>query len=375
VAEPFKNLFNPAVISSMAGLFDRIEGFDRTAFLDIALNRLDELELMQRSDQIAHAMTASLPTQVPDILPALTALLHPNRDIGFASEGLDADGLRGWSLMPVGKYITTHGLDHPAESLGFLRELTMRSSAEFAVRPFYQQHPDQTLAETAKWARDENHHVRRLASEGCRPRLPWGIRLQAFVKDPVPLLPILTTLRDDPSEYVRRSVANNLNDIAKDHPDLVADLAADWMKNAPDPRKKLIKHACRSLIKAGHPATLAVFGYGPPEGLHAVFDAQPQAVQLGESLSVSANLHHDGPADQSVLIDLILRFLRADGSHSAKVFKWTETSIPAGEPLQLTKRLPLRKVTTRRHYPGPQFVALQVNGQVIAETGFQMEIP
>ena len=283
--EPFKNLFNPGVIHAMALNFDRIPGFDHSLFVKTALAGLDDLELMQRSDQIASAMSVSLPQDYPGIFRLLTGVLHPDTQTGFSSETLDDTGLRGWALMPVGKFVATHGLGFPEKSLIFLREMTMRSSSEFAVRPFYRDHPELTLRHTANWAQDDNLHVRRLASEGSRPRLPWGLRLQRFVEDPAPLLPVLTALRDDTSEYVRRSVANNLNDIAKDHPDLVADIAADWMKNAPAPRGKLIKHACRSLIKSGHAPTLAVFGYGPPKELKATLSASPDPVTLGGALS------------------------------------------------------------------------------------------
>ena len=373
--EPFKNWLNPGLIRAMAGLFDRIDGFQRAEFERIALTGLDNLELMQRSDQIAAALTASLPPEFPGILQPMTDILDPDTESGFNTGPLGAEGLHGWALMPVGKFVATHGMGCPDESLTFLRELTMRSSAEFAVRPFYKQHPDLTLAHTARWARDNNQHVRRLASEGSRPRLPWGMRLAQFVQDPSPLLPILQTLRDDTSEYVRRSVANNLNDIAKDHPDLVAEIAADWMQNAPKPRQKLIKHACRSLIKSGHAATLKVFGYGNADGITADLAIAPRSVQLGQSLALTARLAHGEQAPQPVLVDVVMRFLRADGSHGARVFKWAETTVPPGQTVTLEKRLPLRDVTTRRHYPGPQFAVLQVNGQALAEAEFDLLLP
>jgi 3-methyladenine DNA glycosylase AlkC len=143
-----------------------------------------------------------------------------------------------------------------------LGEMTKRFSAEFAVRPLIAADPARALPWLVTWAGDENPHVRRLASEGSRPRLPWGLRLKAFVADPGPLLPILSRLRDDLSEMVRRSVANSLNDIAKDHPDLVADVARDWLEDAPRERARLVRHAVRTLVKQGHPATLAALGYG-----------------------------------------------------------------------------------------------------------------
>ncbi|MCP3972199.1 MAG: hypothetical protein GY717_18120 [Rhodobacteraceae bacterium] len=375
MAEPLKNLFNPDLIHSMGQHLARIDGFDRAAFEATAVTGLGDLEMMQRSAQIAKALAASLPPDFPAILGPLAERLHPETQNPIDGAPPDDRGLRGWALVPVGTYVATHGLNHPAQSLAFLRQMTQRFSAEFAVRPFFRDHTGLTLEHAAAWVRDPNFHVRRMASEGSRPRLPWGIRLTTFVDDPAPLIALLETLRDDGQEYVRRSVANNLNDIAKDHPDLVAGIAACWLQGSPPPRRKLVSHACRSLIKSGHPETLRVFGYGPPDRLTTRLDATPQTIALGQTLTLTATLSNTGPAPRRVLVDLVMRFLRADGSHGAKVFKWTETGLPPGKPLTLTKRLPLRDVTTRRHYAGQQFAALQVNGQIVAETRFELQLP
>ncbi|MDJ0827310.1 MAG: DNA alkylation repair protein [Rhodobacter sp.] len=373
MAEPLKNLFNVGVIREMGTQLARIDGFDRAGFEATALNGLDDLEMMQRSAQITAALRASLPHEpFPQTMQSLTGLLHPETEAALDSLPLDGQGLRGWALVPVGTLVAEDGLGHPEESLAFLRQMTMRFSAEFAVRPFFRDHTGLTLDHARAWAKDGNYHVRRLASEGSRPRLPWGLRLFVFIDDPSPLIPILTTLRDDPTDYVRRSVANSLNDIAKDHPDLIADLAAEWLRDAPSPRRKLVKHALRTLVKAGHPDALSVIGFGPPDGVAAELSVSPEKIRLGEALTLTLTL--ESPADLPVLIDYAVQFRKADGSLSPKVFKWTETALAAKTPLTLQKRVPLRDVTTRRHYPGRQAVSVQVNGVTLAEAPFTLEL-
>ncbi len=374
MAEPLKNLFSADVITRMADHLARIEGVDRARFLELALEDLDGLEMMQRSAQITAALGEVLPSDFLEALRELKALLHPETEAELDSLALDEGGLRGWALVPVGTYVAEHGLGQPKQSLAFLREMTMRFSAEFAVRPFFRDHTELTLAHAGRWADDANHHVRRLASEGSRPRLPWGLRLGVFVADPEPLLPILERLRDDPSEYVRRSVANNLNDIAKDHPGLVTGIARNWLRDAPPKRAKLVKHACRTLIKAGDPGALEVFGYGPPDSVRAELTCDAEVV-LGGALSVSAELSNDNADSLPLLIDLVLWFRKTDGRLAPKVFKWTETTVAAGASLNLKKSVPLRDVTTRRHYPGAQAVALQVNGVELARAGFDLHLP
>ena len=371
MAEPLKNLFSAEVIRAMAHVLERIDRFDRGIFEQVALAGLDDLEMMARAAQITQAMKASIPGDFEETLPALFDVLHPDYSNELDGSPPDARGLRGWSLVPVGSFVAENGLDRPQESLRFLAEMTKRFSAEFAVRPFFRDHPDKTLNAAMTWASDADHHVRRLASEGSRPRLPWGIRLQDFVRDPAPVLPILQALRDDPSEYVRRSVANNLNDIAKDHPKLVNQIAAGWMDGADRNRQRLVKHACRSLIKSGDPDTLAIFGFGKPEQVEVTLDAT-KSVVLGDCLNVSVTLHNTAPQPLAALIDLAVGFRKADGRLSPKVFKWTETELAARAVTELTKSLPLRPVTTRVHYPGEHSIAVQVNGAVLARDTFEL---
>ena len=370
--EPFKNLFNPDLIRLMAEVLGRRAGFDRAAFEAHALDGLDQLEMMQRSEQIADALDIALPTGLPAASEHLTAALHPTVDWSISDMKSEQRGLAGWAVTPMAALIARRKEDDPALGLAALRDMTMRSSSEFAVRPFFRDHFDLTMTTAMEWGLDANLHVRRLASEGSRPRLPWGLRLSALVKDPDPLFPLLDRLKDDPEEYVRRSVANNLNDIAKDHADRVAALAADWLDGAGRDRTRLVRHACRSLFKQGHPATLAAFGYHPPE-VEATLTLSSSQVAVGETLDLSLDLtpHRHGP----LMIDYVIHMMRANGSLSAKVFKWTEVAGQAGQKQRLTKSHPYRKVTTRTDYPGRQMLSIQINGQTVAEAPFDLIVP
>lgn len=368
MAEPFKNIYNPELITGMAAhLAQASPKFDRETFEAHALNGLDDLEMLARAEQISQAIDAAFPDDLPLKRAAMVAALHPRTDMELSEMGVDADGIAGWAGEPMARVIARHGLSDPVPNLEALREMTMRFSSEFAVRPFFRDHPDLTLQTAMTWAQDENVHVRRLASEGARPLLPWGIKLQHFVADPTPLIPLLTKLRDDPEEYVRRSVANNLNDIAKHQPDLVADLAKDWLKGADRNRTRLVKHACRTLIKQGHAGALDAFGFPPPE-LSNVHLSGPDSVTLGDTMEIA--LSFTANCDQALLIDYVLHFMRANGKLSPKVFKWTEVQVTRGEHKTVLKSHAYKPVTTRKDYPGAQAVSVQINGQEVARMGF-----
>ena len=225
------------------------------------------------------------------------------------------------------------------------------------------------------WTADPSVHVRRLASEGSRPRLPWGLRLQALVSDPSPTAPILEALRDDPELYVRKSVANHLNDVTKDHPEWVLDRLSDWRIEASEDRRWIAKHACRTLIKRGHPRALGLFGFGQKPQVEAALRVAPARLCLGDTLVLSARLTSASKRAQRLAVDYVVHYVRAGGGRSAKVFKWTEIELPAGGALELVKKQTLRDFSTRRHYEGRHRVELQVNGHRLAEAAFDLKRP
>ena len=377
MAEPFKNLINPALVRSAAAALQRAApDFDAPGFVRRANQGLEALEMKARAMQIADALQATLPTDFARAAPLIEAALAP-AETGEAMadlQGLQA-GLRGWILWPVGEFVARRGLEQPERALATLHALTQRFTAEFAIRPFIVHHPDLVFTTLQRWCRDDSHHVRRLVSEGSRPRLPWGLQLKALIRDPSPTLPLLRALQDDPSEYVRRSVANHLNDIAKDHPAHVAQWLQEHLPGAPEARRALLRHASRTLIKQGDAEVLHAWGLGTAFKGRAMLRIEPSAVALGETLTLELHLKSTAAQAQTLALDYAVHHVKANGGSSAKVFKgWQIVLPPRGEAV-LTKRHSMREITTRRYHAGHHAVHVQANGRVIAEGGFALSLP
>jgi 3-methyladenine DNA glycosylase AlkC len=222
------------------------------------------------------------------------------------------------------------------------------------------------------FAAHPNAHVRRLASEGCRPRLPWGLRLGAFVRDPEPVLTVLEALRDDPSEAVRRSVANNLNDVSKDHPDLAAAVAARWLEDAPEERRRLVRHALRGLVKAGHPGALAALGLSPAPVRLAALEVATPTVTFGGALEFAATLTLGGEAAREIALDYVVHHRKANGATAPKVFKWRRLRLDPGASVRLVRRHALRPITTRVYYDGAHRVEVVANGETLGGAEFAL---
>ena len=373
--EPFKNAFNPKMITLMGTHFQRVApNFDKQQFVERATSGLEELELKQRATHIRHALEGTLPSNFTKACTLMISALHPASDIDLSGTTMDEDGIRGWAIMPMAEYVAEHGLGDFETSLETLKELTTRFSAEFAIRTFFISNTPHTLAHVDRWARDENYHVRRLASEGSRPRLPWALRLPEFVVDPTPVIAILETIKDDPEEYVRRSVANNLNDIAKDHPDLVADIAHRWLEGASPARKKLVKHACRTLIKQGHTKTLEAFGYSEPVLSVGEIILKNATVKLGSHLEFEVSITSDATSTQPLIIDYVIHHQKANGTTSPKVFKWKTLDLPANKSMTLSKKHALKPITTRVYHAGQHQVEIQINGKSFGRADFDLSL-
>lgn len=367
--EAFKEKFNSTAVNDLAAQLKRAwPEFEADAFAEQIIALLPELELKQRSDEIKQALRQYLPDDFEHSADIIVNSLAGKAQLGWQQS--DSEGVSGWMIMPLADYVADYGHEHFERSMVLLKQMTSRFSSEFAIRPFIQHQPARTFAVLASWVNDDDEHVRRLVSEGTRPRLPWGIRLQALVRDPSASLPLLQQLKDDPSEYVRRSVANHLNDIAKDHPDLVADIAMNWMKDADVQRRRLLRHACRTLIKQGHKPTLAVFGYGPVKVQSLNFAVSQDEISLGQSLQLQASFKV--AREQPLIIDYAIHHPRANGSVSAKVFKGRTLTAAAGEEVQFSKSHAIKAITTRRYYPGWHQVDLLINGECVASSGFEL---
>jgi 3-methyladenine DNA glycosylase AlkC len=360
--EPFKNWFNEtryrAIADTLAPLVPR---FERKRFLQLTLEGLEDRELMDRMRQTAIALGATLPG---DYRTQLAAILQLAPRVGHSFVG-----------VALCDFVARFGLDDPEASLDALRILTRYGSAEFAVRPFIVRDQTPTLAVMETWARDPDEHVRRLASEGSRPRLPWGLRLAALVRDPSPTEPILELLKADPALYVRKSVANHLNDIAKDHPAWVIARATAWDRSNPH-TAWIVKHALRTLIKKAHPPALALLGVGgAPKIRIPRFTVSPRRVALGGRIALTAELTSTVQTEQRLAIDYVVHYVKARGGNAAKVFKWKVASLPGKASLVLNKSQLVQDFTTRRHHPGVHQIELQINGRRLAKTSFVLSIP
>jgi 3-methyladenine DNA glycosylase AlkC len=372
--EPFKNLISEDVVTLIGlQLGKALPDLDKDAFVASITPHLAQLGLKQRVQFISEKMLTVLPSNVLERNKILVAMLHPDK-LDHTVKPSTQEGLCGWGVWPLTDVIGRSGFDDFEDSMRALREITMRGTSEFDVRPFIEADPKRALSIILGWAGDENEHVRRLASEGSRPRLPWGMRLKSVIADPAMTIPILQALRDDPSEYVRRSVANHLNDVAKDHPDLVAGIASDWMQDASKNRQKLIRHACRSLVKQGHKETLAVFGLGSP------FISEPQieiitgSVMLGGALEFRVTLSSKGHEPQKLLIDYVVHHRKANGTLAPKVFKWKQPTLQPNETVTYARQHAIRPITTRKYYSGEHALSLRINGQDFGRAVFELKI-
>ncbi len=370
--EPFKNVFSPELVACLARHLERrLPGFDGAAFTDAVAHRLGALELMARAQLIADQVHAALPADPARRAGVLLALLHPD-DGHWTHRPSDDDGIRGWGILPLAMVVGQHGTADFDRSMGLLKEMTKRFTAEFAIRHFLLADQARAIATLESWVDDPDPQVRRLVSEGARPRLPWAVRLPALVEDPSPMLPLLARLRDDPEEYVRRSVANHLNDIAKDHPALVAGLAKEWLSDAGPQRRALLRHACRGLIKKGDAAALAAFGRHSPR-LHASpLELSATEVRMGGSVELRMLLRSAAQEAQQLTVDYVLHLRKANGRLSPKVFKGALVELQPGADFLFIRTHRFREVTTRRHYPGGQAVSLRINGQDTDPVPFEL---
>lgn len=368
MAEPLKNSFGPEIPEYLASLVGAVvPRFPRKRFIAACLDGLEDLELMPRAQHVADALVDVLPDDPAVMLQILIDALE--------REGppQELKGMEGFRYLPIVDVVAEHGLDQFELAMTLQYEITQRFTAEFSIRPYLEAHPDATLDRLRTWADDPSEHVRRLVSEGTRPRLPWAPRLRSFMADPTPVIEFLDLLKDDPSEYVRRSVANNLNDIAKDHPDLAVDVARRWWQGASPDRKRLVKHGLRTLIKQGHPGALDVIGYGADSPLRiAQTSCVPDTVAIGGKVRVAIDLHNPTDEPHGALVDIVVHFVKANGTTNRKVFKGAEVDVGPGETVTVSKTISLQVHSTRTPYPGTHRVDVLVNGTAHSVGSFEV---
>jgi 3-methyladenine DNA glycosylase AlkC len=329
--------------------------FDKDRFVHLVFD--DEWESREFKERMRHT-TRCLHELLPENYKIALKILIEIAPFVKGAEGI---------ILP--DYVELYGMDNWDLSLTALGHFTKYSSSEFAIRPFLHEDPERAMIYMNRWAEDENENVRRFASEGCRPRLPWAMALPQFKKDPSPVLDVLEKLKDDESEFVRRSVANNLNDISKDHPDLVLDICEKWYGQSKR-TDWIVKQACRSMLKAGRERALLLFGYMDPSNMSVDrLKLDKKIVAIGEDLCFSFDVNILGEKASKVRLEYGIDFVKANGKRSRKIFKITENTYKSGIH-SFTKKQSFSDMSTRKHYEGEHRVAIIVNGVEKAHSDF-----
>ncbi len=354
-----KDEYNEAFVEDLAkSLSAKASSFDANSFKKSIINEHWEAkELKDRirhiSHQINHHFDADFNEQakvICEIAPMFKGLLG----------------------MQFPDFIQVYGLKNLSVSLKALEELTLLFSSEFAIRPFIEKYPAQSMKQINKWSRSSNHHHRRLASEGIRPRLPWAPPLKEFIKDPSPSLPILETLKNDDSEYVRKSVANHLNDISKDHPELTLKIANNWYGKS----KKtdwIVKHGLRTLLKKGNKKALAIFGLDNSKNiLIDNLTLSDTSIKIGEFIHFEFNVINESNQDRTIRLEYKIDYVKANGSSSGKIFQISEFSLKPNSVKPFKRKQWFKELSTRRHYLGKHKITLIVNGDKKKEISLEL---
>jgi len=347
-----KDVFSAPLVADLAAELETAwPAFDVAGFSDDALDGLDALELKARIAHITTALDRHLPPDFTDLE-------------GVLRGALESPGFDGWMTVPVSDLIAVRGIGVPDRAMPLLADMTGRFSCEWAVRPFIARDPGTAVAWLTRWTGDPDAHVRRLASEGCRPRLPWATRLTALIDDPTPVIAVLDRLIGDPSEYVRRSVANNLNDITKDHPDLAKEVARRWSADGDPGTAWIVRRGLRSLASAGDPEALALLGYdeaAPVTLEHLV--VSPSRIAVGESVEITFALRAQAPTP--VVVQYLVHHAGARGARAPRAFALARRTLGDRDPIAFRRRHAFAERSIRRLYPGPHRVEIQVNGRVL----------
>ena len=353
---------------SLHNLASRIKAvfpsFQENDFVDHIMNETwDALELKARMRQITINLGKYLPADYKQALGIIDQVIA-----GYPS------GYNDNALIYFPDFVEVYGQDecHWDLSMAAIERYTPLSTAEFAVRPFIIKQEARMMQQMAVWARHDNEHVRRLASEGCRPALPWGQALTSFKKDPSPVLPILEQLNTDPSLYVRKSVANHLNDISKTHPDLVTKIARDWYGRH-EYTDWIVKHGCRTLLKKGNREVLDIFGYHNAGSVDiADFALGAASISLGENMTFSFTV--SAKETTKVRLEYAMGYVKTNGRQSRKIFQISEILLKANQKKTYIKKHSFSDLRTRKHYPGTHSVTLIVNGAEQDTLDFELTI-
>ncbi|MFT6630624.1 MAG: 3-methyladenine DNA glycosylase AlkC [Bacteriovoracaceae bacterium] len=377
--EPFKNIFNKNSVEKLAlTIKSHCPQFEEKNFKRQINKTLNKLELKDRVRLIAQNLHIFLPFTYPKNLKLLLKILAPPKAdkelLGIEKEewsGQNDHGINGFMVWPLTQYVEDFGRENLKASMIAMREMTMRFSSEFSIRPFINLYEKEVFKELKTWKKDKNHHVRRLVSEGTRPKLPWGIKVEAVHKNLKRNVNLIYSLRNDESLYVRRSVANHLNDISY----LDEELFIETLQRMGNTEKEswVKRHATRSLLKKGHTTALEMHGYDPNLNCRVAGQLSTKTIKEGDSFIINLEVSIAKKfSDKKALIEYIIYYPKKNGQYSPKVFRLTDTHLKQKQTFE--KRVHFKKVTTRTHYPGKYFIEIQINGRKYNRMEFELKI-
>jgi 3-methyladenine DNA glycosylase AlkC len=366
MAEALKNLFNEQFVIPFSKVCEKhISGFNAQEFINTVFdNNWESLEMKPRIKHIATSLKQQLPESIPESLVLISEI---SEDVRINHQMQDR-----FEYLILCDYIENYGIDYLEESLIAIEKVTILATCEFAIRPFIRKYPNKTFEQLYTWSKHEHESVRRLASEGCRPRLPWGMGIPNLKKDPSLIFPILENLKDDPSLYVRRSVANNINDISKEHPEKILALLNKW-NHFSEERNWVVKHAARTLLKQGHPEALALFGYGDFNNFKIEgFSILSKTVSIGNSLNFEFSVQNKSSKPQKIRLEYFVHFLLANGKLTKKIFKISERTLAPQEKLNYNRKQSFKIISTRKYYLGTHKISLVINGVELESKSFTL---
>ncbi len=354
-----KDLYSIDFINNLSNDFKmEYSNFDRNIFTQQIFNEeWEEKALLERMRHICYTLHDILDLTFSETIRLFKKVIVKRENLGL-------------EYLFFNHYVSCYGIKDWNASMDALSFFTIYSSAEFAIRPFILKYEQKTMEQLLQWSEDTNEHTRRLASEGCRPRLPWGMGLPRLKKDPTLILPILENLKNDSSEYVRRSVANNLNDISKDHPEIVLDIAERW-HGKHEKTDRILKHALRTLLKKGDTRALILFGFENPKNIEIIdLNLNPQIIKIGSSLEFEFLLQNTYRKSK-LRLEYRIHFITKTNGISKKIFQLKEQYFPKGD-FKIYKKQSFKNLTTRKHYKGSHQLDIVVNGITKASTSFEL---
>lgn len=361
-----ETLYMPQHFETFANVLqDVLPNFDRKRFFSLIFNSAwEKKELKERMRQTTFVLHSVL---------GLNFERAADKIVEITKQIIDKKLLEGsFVQMSLAEYVQLFGLDYFEKSMQTIEEVTKLASCEFAIRPFIKKYEKKTMQQMLAWSKHQHPNVRRLASEGCRPMLPWAEALPKFKADPSPILPILENLKNDNSKFVQKSVANNLNDISKNQPEIVLSLAKQWIGKSKN-TDWIVKHACRTLLKAGNKQAIKLFGYSLPENVKIDnFTIKNTTVELGKNLYFSFNLQNLSHKPEKIRVEYALYFLRANGTYSKKVFKINENIYKQSDKILIEKKHSFKPRTTRKYYIGTQKISIIINGEELQTKEFDL---